>query len=235
MPLGTRRLEFARQQAGTALRGRRCLPALGIGLPVTTCIARALAEIDQTTLGCLIDFLLQQSRAVELSRRAGTALTPGGRCLPAAVGAIRARKQSLSARLSDSFYFAVSKIVESLLRRGAHPSGVLLACRWQPALSARWRILAKQLTLFRQYPTPVIARGPSYPDELELRSGRAGRPYAGRARPKGVLLACRERKSVSVRAPAKSYSNAEHAFEQFRYLGAARGLEGTALPRGAIY
>ena len=140
------------------------------------------------------------------------------------VWAFGREKRSLSARLGDSFYFAVSKIVESLLRRGAHPSGVLLACRWQPALSARWRILAKQLTLFRQYPTPVIARGPSYPDELELRSGRAGRPYAGRARPKGVLLACRERKSVSVRAPAKSYSNAEHAFEQFRYLGAARGL-----------
>ncbi len=32
---------------------------------------------------CSIHFLLQQSRAVELSRRAGTALTPGGRCLPA--------------------------------------------------------------------------------------------------------------------------------------------------------
>ncbi len=26
-------------------------------------------------------------------------------------------------------------------------------------LSARWRILAKQLTLFRQYPTPAVARG----------------------------------------------------------------------------
>jgi hypothetical protein len=53
------------------------------GPPVATCMVRALAEIDQTTLGCLIDFLLQQSRAVELSRRAGTALTPGRRCLPA--------------------------------------------------------------------------------------------------------------------------------------------------------
>ena len=38
------------------------------GPPVATCMVRALAEIDQTTLGCLIDFLLQQSRAVELSR-----------------------------------------------------------------------------------------------------------------------------------------------------------------------
>ena len=47
----------------------------------------------------------------------------------------------------------------SLLRRGAHPQGVLLACRWKTALSARWRILAKQLTLFRQYPTPAVARG----------------------------------------------------------------------------
>jgi hypothetical protein len=28
-----------------------------------TVFVRALAEIDQTTLGCLIDFLLQQSRA----------------------------------------------------------------------------------------------------------------------------------------------------------------------------
>ncbi len=57
------------------------------------------------------------------------------------------------------------------------------ASRLQPALSARWRILAKQLTLFRQYPTPVIARGPSYPDKLELRSGRAGPAYAAGARP----------------------------------------------------
>ncbi len=41
-PLDTRKLELARQQEGTALTpGGRCLPALGIGLPVTTCIARA--------------------------------------------------------------------------------------------------------------------------------------------------------------------------------------------------
>ena len=57
------------------------------------------------------------------------------------------KKRSLSARLGDSFYFAVSKIVESLLRRGA--------------------------------------RG-DYPYELELRSSRAGCPYAGRAVPPGT-------------------------------------------------
>ena len=39
--------------------------------------------------------------------------------------------------------------------------------------------------------------------------------------------------TVSVRAPAKSYSNAYPAFERFRYLRrGARGFEGTALPRG---
>ncbi len=36
--------------------------------------------------------------------------------------AIRARKQSLAARLGDSFYFAKSEIVESLLRRGGQES-----------------------------------------------------------------------------------------------------------------
>ena len=43
------------------------------GPPVATCMVRALAEIDQTTLGCLIDFLLQQARA----GLEGTALGPG--------------------------------------------------------------------------------------------------------------------------------------------------------------
>ena len=44
-------------------RGARCCSALEPGLPTAISIVRALAEIDQTTLGCLVDFLLQQSRA----------------------------------------------------------------------------------------------------------------------------------------------------------------------------
>ena len=44
---------------------------------------------------------------------------PGGRCLPALSVGLTEEKPAPSARLGDSFYFAVSKIVESLLRRGA--------------------------------------------------------------------------------------------------------------------
>ena len=115
--------------------------------------------------------------------------------------AIRPRKQSLAARLGDSFYFAISKIVESLLRRGARDFSLHFATqtqqkplwgrraggaarhsnrasRLQPALSARWRILAKQHELFRQYPTPAVARGifertALKPRGLRLRRGGA--------------------------------------------------------------
>ncbi len=49
VPLGTRKLELARQQAKTALTpGGRCLPAHGRGLPVATCIVRALAENNKS-------------------------------------------------------------------------------------------------------------------------------------------------------------------------------------------
>ena len=67
-------------------------------------------------------------------------------------------------------------------------------CSANHSSSARWRILTNQLTLLGQYPTPAVARGSSYPNKRKLRSGRAGRPYAGQARPKGVLLAIRARK-----------------------------------------
>ena len=65
MPLGTRKLELARQQEGTALTpGGRCLPALGRGLPVAKTVSvRALADIGETTLRCFANILLQQSRA----------------------------------------------------------------------------------------------------------------------------------------------------------------------------
>ena len=44
--------------------GGRCLPAHESGLPgEKIAFVRALAEIDQTTEGCLVDFLIQQSRA----------------------------------------------------------------------------------------------------------------------------------------------------------------------------
>ncbi len=47
--------------------------------------------------------------------------------------------------------------------------------------------------LFDRFPTPAVARGSSYPDELELPYAGGG-PYAGQARPQGVLLAIRARK-----------------------------------------
>ena len=53
-----------------------CRWALESGLPMATCIVRALVEIDQTTLGCLVNFLLQQSRgAARHSNRAVSTLT----------------------------------------------------------------------------------------------------------------------------------------------------------------
>ncbi len=118
--------------------------------------------------------------------------TPGGRpqCSLRSLATLRWRQPrnysaplSLTARLGDSFYFAISEIVESLLRRGAHPSGVLLASRLQPALSARWRKSIKQRELFGRFPTPAVARGSSHTDKQELRSGRAGPAYAAEARP----------------------------------------------------
>jgi hypothetical protein len=55
---------------------RGCRWALESGLPMATCIVRALVEIDQTTLGCLVNFLLQQSRgAARHSNRAVSTLT----------------------------------------------------------------------------------------------------------------------------------------------------------------
>ena len=75
------------------------------------------------------------------------------------------------------------------------PQSPLPGARPEKTVSVRapWRfILFCQVqnseSLFRRG-----ARG-DYPYELELRSGRAGRPYAGQARPKGVLLAIRARK-----------------------------------------
>ena len=46
-------------------------------------------------------------------------------------GTIRLQKQSLSARLGDSFYFAKCKIVESLLRRGARDFSLHFATQTQ--------------------------------------------------------------------------------------------------------
>ena len=60
------------------------------------------------------------------------ALTPGGRCLPALGVGLPEEKPAPSARLGDSCYFAKSKIVESLLRRGAR---VPLGRRTGPPLS----------------------------------------------------------------------------------------------------
>ncbi len=73
------------QRAKSLLRraGDRCRSAREPGLPVATCIVRALAEIDKTTLGCLVNFLFQQSRA--------GASYPNERGLPCAGGGRRGR------------------------------------------------------------------------------------------------------------------------------------------------
>ncbi len=77
-------------------RGARCRSAPAPDLPVAKTVSvRALADIGETTLRCFANILLQQSRAVELSRRAGTALTPGGRCLPALGRGLTAEKNGL--------------------------------------------------------------------------------------------------------------------------------------------
>ncbi len=122
-----------------------------------------------------------------------------------------------STRLGDSFYFAISKIVESLLRRGARdfslhfatqtlqkprrggrPRGFHLDCALAQRLKSLLRRAGDRCRSAREN-WSLLSNMP------ELASGRPGRPYAGQARPKGVLLACRERKSVSVRAPGGSW------------------------------
>ena len=61
---------------GVAEARGRCRWALESGLPMATCIVRALVEIDQTTESCLVNFLLQQSRgAARHSNRAVSTLT----------------------------------------------------------------------------------------------------------------------------------------------------------------
>ncbi len=82
--------------------------------------------------------------------------------------------------LGDSFYFAECEIVESLLRRGAR---ILCKPFFVRALAG---ILFKANHALNRFPTPAVARGSSYPDKLELASGRPGRPYAGRAVPPGT-------------------------------------------------
>ena len=70
---------------------------------------RALAEIGQNNSCCLVNLLLQQSRAgraIPTSKDCPTraaALTPGGRCLPALGMGHPGEKHSLSARLGKSY------------------------------------------------------------------------------------------------------------------------------------
>ncbi len=62
------------------------------GPPVATCMVRALAEIDQTTFGCLIDFLLQQSRAgAARHSKAGVGSATSYDCPPRAAAQLRLR------------------------------------------------------------------------------------------------------------------------------------------------
>ncbi len=102
VPLGTRKLELARQQATTALRGRRPIKA----------------EITPA----------KHPTGAPRRRAQRASYWPDGK-----------EKLSLSARLGDSFYFAISKIVESLLRRGARclPAPVRAIRARKPSQAAR--------------------------------------------------------------------------------------------------
>ena len=71
------------------------------------------------------------------------------------------------------------------------------------SLSARWRKSIKQLSLFDRFPTPAVARGSSYPDELELPSGRAGPAYAAGAVPPGTRYGPAGRENWAEKTPAK--------------------------------
>ncbi len=77
----------------TGAPGGRCLPAPGIGHSgEKTVFVRALAEIDQTTLGCLVDFLLQQSRAGFLAAFCDANPAKGGRPLGFHLDCARAQR-----------------------------------------------------------------------------------------------------------------------------------------------
>ncbi len=108
----------------TQFSARKTAPSLPLLRP--TVIDRAPWEIISDKLIVYRrDFLLRRG-ARNLERTAlkprGLPLRRAGGASRHAVWAIRARKHSLSARLGDSCYFAKSKIVESLLRRGARSS-----------------------------------------------------------------------------------------------------------------
>ena len=79
-------------------------------------------------------------------------------------------------------------------RRGGRPRGFHLDCALAQRAKSLLRRAGDRCRSAREN-WSLLSNMP------ELASGRPGRPYAGQARPKGVLLACRERKSVSVRAP----------------------------------
>ena len=121
---------------------RRCLPALGIGLPVATCMVRAL-ELSRSPAGISTDFALAK-RLKSLFRRAGdqnrvfdcAQAARGWRRLARPYGSqlsywptnsrppgpknCSKKQQALAARLGKSFRFNSSlKRCISLLRRGA--------------------------------------------------------------------------------------------------------------------
>ncbi len=76
-PRGRPQYAAPRDEIASSASGDRCRSALEPGLPVATCMVRALAEMDQNNSRCSIHFLLQQSRAGSLrelrSGRAGPA------------------------------------------------------------------------------------------------------------------------------------------------------------------
>ena len=151
------------------------------------------------------------------------------------------RTQNLPLR-ADASGALQSKLQSSGAERHLAPRGVA-------ATRATRRVAVSQLTT--QFPsTPVFVRAPReiisdklivYRFDFLLRRGARGlertglRPAGPRLRRGGgasrhSVLACRERKTVSVRTPAESYSNAKNAFERFRYFRrGARNPERTAL------
>ncbi len=139
---------------------------------------------------------------------------------------------SLTARLGDSFYFAVSKIVESLLRRGARG----FSTNYSP--SARWRKLAEQLTLFGQFPTPAIARGRAIPTSENCpQAGQAPLTPRGRCLP-ALGMGHPGEKTFSVRALAEIDQTTESCLIDFLLqqsrAGASRHTGGTCRKRKTI-
>ena len=131
----------------------------------------------------------------------------------------RSAQRSWAARLGDSFYFAKCEIVESLLRRGArgYSQKTVIVC----ALAEIDQTTESCLVNFLLQQSRGAARHANRACRVQTTS-TALKPRGLRLRrggaPIGRFTGHSGEKTVSARAPAKSYSNAYSAFERFRYF-----------------